>query len=147
MALVRLDPFRDVRHLERLMDRLWSGAGPGAAEPESWPIPVDVVRSGDDIVVHAAIPGVKPADIAVSIEDGTLAIRAEAASETERAEGDYLLRERRTGTFYRALRLPNSVDAAKTASSYANGVLTITLPKAEEKKARRISVEVKAAAA
>jgi HSP20 family protein len=147
MALVRFDPFNQVRQMERLMDRLWAGAGPAAGEPESWAIPVDVVRSGDDIVVHAAIPGVKPADIAVSIEDGTLTIRAESATESERSEGDYLLRERRTGTFYRALRLPDSVDTARTGSSYANGVLTITLPKAEEKKARRISVEVKEDAA
>jgi HSP20 family protein len=147
MALVRFDPFNQVRQMERLMDRLWAGAGPVAGEPESWAIPVDVARAGDDIVVHAAIPGVKPADISVSIEDGTLTIRAESAAESERSEGDYLLRERRTGTFYRALRLPDSVDTAKTGSSYANGVLTITLPKAEEKKARRISVEVKEDAA
>jgi HSP20 family protein len=147
MALVRFDPYREMRHMERLMDRLWSGAAPVTSEPESWAIPVDVVRSGDDIEVHAAIPGVKPSDIAVSIEDGTLTIRAESAAESERAEGDYLLRERRTGTFYRALRLPDSVDTARTGSSYANGVLTITLPKAEEKKARRISVEVKEDAA
>lgn len=147
MALVRFDPFNQVRQMERLMDRLWAGAGPVTGEPESWAIPVDVVRAGDDIVVHAAIPGVKPADISVSIEDGTLTIRAESAAESERSEGDYLLRERRTGTFYRALRLPDSVDTAKTGSSYANGVLTITLPKSEEKKARRISVEAKEDAA
>ena len=146
MALERWDPFRDLRRMEYTVDRLWRGLGPRTyattPEAESWGIPLDVVRDGDNIVVQGSLPGVKPEDIKVTIEDDVLTVSGTTEAEEERAEGTYLLRERRAGAFHRALRLPDSVDSDKAESSYDAGVLTITLPKLEEKKAKQLTINV-----
>jgi HSP20 family protein len=131
--------------MENVMDRLWNGFGDwrgGNGEIERWSIPVDVKQKGEDIEVKASLPGVKPEEIDVSVEDGVLTIKAETTTETETEETGYLLRERSYGSFYRALRLPDTVDAGKIKSSYENGVLHITMPKAEEKKRKQIKVSV-----
>jgi HSP20 family protein len=101
------------------------------------------VQDGDNVVVRASLPGVSPDDISVDIEDGVLTISSDAASENEKGEDAYLLRERRSGSFHRSLRLPDTVDANGGESSYELGVVTVTFPKVEAKKARRIEVKAK----
>jgi len=145
MVLQRWDPFRDLRNMEDTMNRLWRGFGgsPSYREgAEDWNILIDVVQKKDDIVVKASMPGVKPEGIDVAVEDNVLTLRAERKSEIEGEEANYLIQERPTGSFYRALRLPDTVDANKIQCNYDNGVLTITLPKAEEKKKKQIQVKV-----
>lgn len=137
--------------MEDTVDRLWRGLGPRAGGPTSdvdaWGIALDVVREGDDVVVRASLPGVRPGDVNVTIEENILTITGTTGSETEsdqeRGEGTYLLRERRTGSFRRTLKLPDSVDADQATSSYETGVLTITLPKTEKAKAKQLTIEVK----
>ena len=109
---------------------------------ERWSVPLDVAEDGDSIVVRATVPGVDPSDIQVNIEDGVLTISAETAEENEVKGESYLLRERSTGSYRRLLRLPDTVDADKAESSYQHGVLTVTFPKQEAKKSRRIEVQV-----
>lgn len=104
---------------------------------------MDVISEGDDIVIKASLPGVKSDDVSVTVDDGVLTIKAESSSEANTEENGYLLRERRSGSFRRSLRLAGSVDADHAKSSYENGVLTIRLPKQEFKKAK--AIEVKAA--
>jgi HSP20 family protein len=142
MVLQRWDPFRDLRQMEDTMNRLWRGFGGSAAGTEDWNISLDVVQRPDEIVVKASVPGVKPDDIDVAIEDNILTIRAERKTEYEEEGSIYLVRERQIGSFYRALRLPDTVDAGKVTSHYEDGVLTISLPKAEEKKKKQIKINV-----
>lgn len=144
MMLERWDPFREMRRVEERMDRLWRGL---AAEGrlEGWNIPLDVIQAEDAITVRASVPGVKPEDISVAIEDGVLTIKGAVTEETERKESDYLLRERRVGAFHRAVRLPDYVDAEKAESTYANGVLEVGFPKAEAKRPKTIDVKVASA--
>jgi len=128
----------------------FSGFRPGVATtPDTrrsdWRIPLDVADQGGDLIVIASIPGIDPADIKVNIDDGVLTIRAETpATEDngEHAETEYLRRERRAGSFSRALQLPDTVDQENVTSEYANGVLTVTLPKSEATRAREITVKV-----
>lgn len=145
MVLQRWSPFGDFRRMEERMNRLWRGYAVGTygdgAGPESWGIPLDVVQEGDDYVVRASLPGVDPEDIHVTLEEDVLTIKAETKAEREHRDGDYLRRERRTGTFRRALRLPDTVDAEKAQPVYENGVLAITFPKAEGKKPRELKVQ------
>ena len=141
MVLTRWDPFRELRRMDESMNRPWRGYR--ARRPDGWSVPLDVVRDGDNTLIHASLPGVKPEDINVTIEDGLLTIRAEPETEREGQDGNYLIRERRTGKLDRTLRLPQTVDADKVESRYKDGVLTITLPKVEAEKAKHI--EVKAA--
>ena len=142
MTMQRFDPFTELRRMDAAFNRLWN---PGVRAPEiegaRWDIAMDVIQEGDDLVVHASLPGVDPDEIQVTLEDGLLTIEGETGSESEEQKGDYLLRERRIGRFHRVLRLPSSVDAEKAQPSYANGVLTITVPKQEAKKARRLEIK------
>jgi HSP20 family protein len=149
MVLSRWDPFRELRRMEGTVDRLWQGLGPYTGGPtsdvESWGIPLDIVREGDDIVVHASVPGIKPQEVSVTIEENVLTVTGHTEVDEEQTEGTYLMRERRTGSFRRSLRLPDYVDADKAESTYEAGVLTITLPRVEAKKAKQLTVEVKEA--
>ncbi len=145
--LQRWDPFNDLRQMQNSKYRMWrrfgnhqSNGNPESPEIEAWAFPLDVVRKGDDTVIRASVPGIKPEDIQVSIEDNVLTIRGHTAEEHQDGDGTFLMRERRSGSFHRALRLPESVDVDKVQPHYLNGVLTITVPKAEAKKAKQLQV-------
>jgi HSP20 family protein len=129
--------------MEDRLSRMW-GRTPFAAagEVEEWSVPLDMREQDGQVIVEASVPGIKPEDIDVSVEDGTLTIKGETKSETEEKKEGYLLKERRAGSFYRSVRLPESVDPAKATSSYADGVLRVTMPKKPEKQAKKIKVEV-----
>ena len=145
MTLQRWDPFNELRRMQETMNHLWRGFGTStteAQEMETWAVPLDVVQQGDNFIIRASIPGVNPDNIDVSIEDNVLTIRGHSAHEAEHKEGNYLMRERRSGSFYRALRLPDTVDTDQAQPHYEHGVLTITIPKAESKKARHLKVSV-----
>ena len=142
-------PFGEFRQMQTNMDRMRRRFGSfhhpghnGFTGFDPWPAPLDVVADGDDFVVRASMPGVSPENIQVSIEDDVLTIRGETASHFETAEGNYLMRERRSGSFHRSLRLPDTVDQDKLEPRYEHGVLTISLPKAEARKAKQFEVRV-----
>jgi HSP20 family protein len=141
MEIQRWDPFRDLRQMEDTMNRLWRGFG-GPPAAEAWNIALDVVQKQDDIIVKATIPGVKADSIDLAVEDNVLTIRAERKPDYGEEQVVYLVNERPVGSFYRALRLPETVDTGKIHSTYEDGVLTITLPKAEEKKKKQIKIQV-----
>jgi len=145
MVMQRWEPFRELRQMEDTMNRLWRGFGwaPAVREGgEDWNILIDVIQRADDIVVKASLPGVDPDAIDVAVEDNVLTLRAERKAEAVGDQEGYLIQERPTGSFYRALRLPETVNAEKIECSYDNGVLTITMPKAEEKKRKQIPVKM-----
>ena len=126
MLVRRWEPFAELGRTHRAMDRLWRefdyNLYPIRDGSEWWSVPVDVVREGDSIAVRASVPGVKPDEIDVTIDDGVLTIKGETTAEEEKKETNYLMRERRTGSFYRALRLPDTVDVDKANSHYEGGV-------------------------
>ena len=145
MVVRRWDPFVELRRMQENMDHLWRGFSQptsGSGEMEGWAIPLDVVQDGDNIVVHASVPGVDPSNLNVTIENDVLTIRGETASESERQNGNYLMRERHTGSFHRSLRLPDTLDVEKAQSNYDHGVLTISFPKVEAKQARQLAINV-----
>ena len=139
MVLQRFDPFRDLRNMEDTMNRLWRGFGTTTTREgaEDWNIAIDVVQKADEIVVNASLPGVKPEDIDLTIEDNVLTLKAERQAEHREEDSRYLIQERSYGRYYRALRLPDTVDVNKVKSTYDNGVLAISLPKAEADQGRR----------
>ena len=144
MVLQRWDPMYELRRMQAAMNRHRRGFGSAFDESErrEWAIPLDVLEEDDEILVRASLPGVYPDDIDVSIEDRVLAIKAKTSGEREYKEGGYLMRERRAGSFHRSLRLPDTVDSDKAKTLYENGILTVTLPKAESKKAKHLKVNV-----
>jgi len=144
MVIQRWYPIYELRRMQRAMNRRRPGFGFAfdRFDRSGWAIPLDVVEEGDDLLIRASLPGVRPEDIDVSIEDHTLVIKAETKLEEERKEGGFLMQERRSGSFNRSLSLPDTVDTEKAKTLYENGVLTVTLPKAESKKAKHLKVAV-----
>ncbi len=144
MTLVRRwDPFREMAELRATMDRLLNETRQlplMATEETIWMLPLDVSETEDAYIVKASIPGVDPDDIDITLTDNVLTIKAEIKEEKEVEEAKYHLRERRFGVFSRSITLPTAVDADKVEAVYEQGVLTLTIPKAEEVKPHKIEV-------
>jgi HSP20 family protein len=142
--LQRWYPLAEFRQMQEAMNRLLGGAGTQSetAVIERWSIPLDVVEEGDNIVIQASLPGVNREDIQVAIDDDTITIKAHTSEECECKECKYLLRERSMGAFHRSLRLPDTVDAEKATAIHKDGILTISFPKVEAKKARELKIDI-----
>ncbi len=146
--LVRWEPFRDLMSLRAAMDRLFEES---VVRPRTgWLAPigvealaVDVYETDEAIVVKSAIPGIKPEDLNISVTGDTLTIRGESKAEEEVKEENYIRRECRYGSFCRSLTIPTTIVADETKAEFENGVLTLTLPKAEEVKPKAIKVKAK----
>jgi HSP20 family protein len=144
--LVRWEPFRDLVSLREAMDRLFEES---FVRPQGdWPMPteagalaVDVYETEDAVVVKSAIPGVKPEGIDISLTGDTLTIKGETKFEEEVEEENYVRREMRYGAFSRTLPVPTAVVAEEAEAEFENGVLTLTLPKAEEVKPKAIQIK------
>lgn len=104
---------------------------------------VDVTESDTEIRVTAELPGMEEKDIEVEMSGNRLTIRGEKHEEREEKEKDYHLSERRYGSFRRSMTVPDTVNAAKVAAEMKNGVLTVTLPKTAEAKAKTRKVTIK----
>ncbi len=146
MVLRRWEPFGEFSRMNQNMDRLWRGfynngdTAPDISDIKEWAIPLDVVDEGDKILVHASLPGVEPEDIDVTVENDVLTIKGHSKVEQEHQGANFLRRERRSGYFRRSLRLPDTLDAENARPNYDNGILTVTLPKIEAKKAKKLPV-------
>jgi len=141
--LVRWDPFVDVRGLSRRMDRLFGDFfGPRvlAWEPAELGFALDVYETDDALVVKGALPGVRPDEVDISVIGDVLTIKGETKSEEETKDGNYHRRELRYGAFARSIPLPTQVNHEKAEATFENGILTITLPKAEEVKPKSIKI-------
>ena len=130
----RFDPFRD---LDRLAERMLTTAVDAGQAIRA--MPIDLYRDGDHWVLLCDLPGVDPGSIDVDVDGRVLTIRAQRTAGPEGVE--WLAAERVSGTFARQLTLGNGVDLENIAASYANGVLTLTLPVAEAAKPRKIAVD------
>jgi HSP20 family protein len=132
------DTFNLRHEFDRLLGRTDTNVSAG------WCPVVDVRESEDGLVLHAELPGLKPQDVDVSVENGVLSISGQKRQETEEGNenSEYHLVERRYGRFERRFTLPRTIEAEKVNAEFADGVLTVTLPKAEAAKPRRIEVKV-----
>ena len=148
MAVIRWNPWRDTMTLREATDRLLedSFVRPrrqlGVGTPDRpFQLPLDVYTTQDEIVIAASLPGLTPDDVDISIEDDVLTIRGELRAPLENV--DYVFQERAYGTFARKLTLNVPVQADKAEAVFEDGVLRLTLPKAEETKPKVIKVKGK----
>jgi HSP20 family protein len=111
----------------------------------SWPeyAPLDVYRENGNVVIKAELPGVTSEDIDLKIEDHVLTISGETRSEEEVEEEKYIRRERRYGSFSRSVTLPVEAEGDKAEAAFEDGVLTVTIPVAEEAQPEVVKIEVK----
>ena len=146
--LVSWEPFRDLISLREAMDRLFEESfvrpragwlAPLGAES----LALDVYETDQDVVVKSSVPGVKPEDIDITITGDTLTIKGETKAEEKVEKANYIRQERRYGAFSRSVTLPTSIVAEQAKAEFEHGVLTLTLPKAEEVKPKSIKVKAK----
>ena len=143
MALVRWNPWGDLFTLHDQIDQMLQARSPesdGGNGSEHFTLPVDIRQLDDAFVIEASVPGFEPADVEVTFENGVLSIKGSHSEERKEARDAYVRRERRTGSVYRQIALPAEVRPDEIRASFHNGVLTVTVPRAQKAQAKRIPV-------
>ncbi|BCX88722.1 HSP20 family protein [Methylomarinovum tepidoasis] len=150
MALVpRYEPFQLLNQLQRELERTFGTLPGGVTRPEGevpaeveWVPAVDIKEEQDRYIVQADLPGVKPEDIEVTLENGVLTIKGQRMTEAKEEKENYRRVERIYGSFFRRFVLPETVDEEKIEAKYDNGVLTLVIPKKAEEAPKKIEVKV-----
>jgi len=148
MAVVKWDPFRDLISIQDRMNRLFEqtlsrSRGDEGAAAATWTPAVDIYETLDTIVIKAELPGVVREDIEIQIDDNTLTLKGERRFSKDVQEESYLRIERTFGSFHRCFTLPATIQQEKIRAVCRDGVLELTLPKAEGSKPKRIAIEVR----
>ncbi len=146
MTLMRRpSPFSELVTLRQAMDRLFDdtvfrpySAFNGSAEMAR--LSLDIRTTPEALLVEAALPGVSPEDVDITVENGTLTIRAEDRTERSGEEAGWLVREIARGTLMRTVTLPTGLEAEKAEATFEHGVLKLRIPKAEQVKPRQIQI-------
>jgi HSP20 family protein len=141
MNITRYEPWSILNQLHREIERAGS-ANEGSIATAEWAPAVDIQELDDRFVLHADIPGVKPEEIEVSMEEGVLTVKGEKKSASETEKDGYKRVERTFGSFYRRFSLPDTADASAISAKAKNGVLEISIPKKETVKPKKINVAI-----
>ena len=154
----RWDPFQEMLSLREAMNRLVEdsfllpGRTLGSTGQEAGQLAtrgtrqqiaapaVDIQEHDDAYILQIALPGVRQDDVRIETRGNQIIINGQVREEQERERGNYILRERRVGQFYRAFTLPSEVNADQAEATYANGILTLRLPKSETTRSRQIPI-------
>jgi len=149
MTVERWNPFGEMVSLRDAVNSLLqeSLVPPSTARPErgatTFTLPLDITEAENDFVVTASMPGIKPEDVQTSVLGDTFTIRGENKVEDEQKGQNWLLRERRAGSFQRSVTLGTPINADKASAQFENGVLTLTLPKSEQARPKQINISVR----
>ena len=143
--LIHWEPAREMMSLRDAMDRLFDDAFTRPlSHRDGWSVPaIDMFQTDDEIVVKAALPGMKSDEVQINITGEVLTLKGEVQQNQEMEEKAWHLREQRFGSFERSIALPTDVVADKAKADFENGILTITLPKAEEVRPKTIAIKAK----
>ena len=145
--LTRWEPAREMMTLREAMDRLFDDAftqpfsmrdGWSASTPA-----VDMYQTDDEIVVKASLPGIKADEVQINVTGDVLTLKGEVKQEEEKNNRSWHIREQRWGSFQRSVALPTNVVSDRAKAEFENGILTITLPKAEEVRPKTITINAK----
>ena len=141
-----VDSMASLRRLNTILDDAFSSwpfqSQENGSLTSSWIPACDVFEDQDAVKIVAEVPGVRPEDVKISLENNLLTIRGEKRQQAEEKTERVHRYERSYGSFERAFSLPTTVDPDKIAASYTNGILTVTIPKAERARPREIPVKV-----
>ena len=153
MALIRWEPVRELNTIQSEMNRLFNtyfeapSQTNAASAARRWIPAMDLVETGDEFVLRADLPGLHESDVNIELEDSVLTISGERKAEhEERKEGFYRV-ERSSGSFSRSLTLPEGVDPDAVHASFDRGVLEVRIPKPEQRKPRKVAINVSAGSA
>lgn len=141
--IVRFEPMREMMSLREAMNQLFddSFTRPFSLSGSASMPAVDMYQDDENVVVKASLPGLRPEDVQISVTADVLNLHGEYAENTEKKEKTYLIHEQRSGSFDRSVRLPVDVQTDKARAEFENGILTITLPKAEAVRPKTITIK------
>jgi HSP20 family protein len=144
-SLIRWEPMRDMISLREAMDHLFDEAFTRPMDAISgFRAPaIDMYQTDDEVVVKAALPGIKADQVQISVTGDLLTLKGESQEQSETKEKAYHIREQRFGAFERSVMLPTQVQSDKAKAEFEDGILTISLPKAEEVRPKTITVKAK----
>lgn len=146
MALIRWDPARELGSLQGEMNRLFNNffdaPAPGAASAQRWIPAMDLVEEEEHYVLRADLPGMGEGDVNIELDGDVLTISGERQEESRTEHEGYHRMERSKGSFSRSLTLPEGIDADAISASFDNGVLEVRIPKPEQRKPRRVAIDV-----
>ena len=145
--LTRWEPAREMMTLREAMDRLFDDAFTRPLSlRDSWSMAIpaiDMYQTDNEVVVKASIPGVKAEEVQINVTGDVLTLKGEVRQEEEQKDRAWHIREHRFGSFERSIVLPTDVKSDKAEAVFENGILTVTLPKADEVKPRTINIKAK----
>jgi HSP20 family protein len=143
--LTRWEPMREMMTLREAMDRLFDDAFTRPiSSMNNWGLPaIDLYQTDENVVVKAALPGLKAEDVQITITGEVLTLKGEFRQNGDAKNTTYHLKEQRYGAFERSLSLPTDVQTDKVKADFENGILTITMPKAEQVRPKTITVKAK----
>ena len=144
MNIIKYDPFREMRSLQDEVNRLFASSfsrGDNDLRRGAWSPSVDIFENQNEIVLEAELPGMKPEDVEIAIENNVLTIHGERKFEKKDETDNFHRVERSYGSFTRSFTLPPTVRSENAAAEFENGVLRLTLAKREEAKPRRIEIK------
>jgi HSP20 family protein len=136
---MRWEPFAELNELRHRLDRMAGDLMDDGGE-RTWRLSIDVERDDGNLVVRADVPGVKPEDVNIEVQDDVLTVSAEHSESREQKEKHFLRRERRYGSFTRSIALPPGVDPQQIKAVTRNGVVEITVPLPGEAKREPIKI-------
>lgn len=140
-TITRWEPFAELAEMRSRFDRLLSDLADG--EGREWTPAIDVVRDNGDLVVRANVPGIKPEEIEIKVEDDVLTISGEHEETKEETDKKFVRRERRYGAFSRSMPLPEGVDPKKIDAKTHDGVLEVTIPLPKEASHEPVTIKAK----
>ena len=137
--------FNHFNTFDRMLDNFFRGGvqDDGSLAVSYWTPAVDIAELDNEFVVKVELPGINKDDVKITLESNILTIRGEKKEETNVKEENYHRVERTYGSFQRSFKLPTTVKGDNIDATYKDGILTVTLPKAEEAKPKQIEVKVK----
>lgn len=138
---VMFDPTHEMTQMARAMERLFEGySAPGASART---IPLDILETDQALLIRAAVPGIQPGDLEVTIENRVMTLRGTTRSDTDLREAKLYRREIPVGEFTRSVRLPEKLDLNAVDATFDNGLVTVTLPKLPEAQPTTVRVRVR----
>ena len=138
-ALTRWEPFAELGELRSRFDRIFGELADGTES--EWRPAIDVVRDDGNLVIRADVPGIKPDEVKIEVEDGILTVSGEHRETKEEKDKSFLRRERRYGSFSRSMALPEGVEAKKIKARTRDGIVEVTIPLPEKPEKQKLQIK------
>ena len=142
-ALTRWEPFAELGELRSQMDRMFGDLANGGER--RWAPAVDVVREKDNLLIRADVPGIKPEEVKIEVEDDILTVSGSHEETKEEKDKSFLRRERRYGSFSRSMALPAGVDPKKIKATTRDGVVEVSVPLPKQPEKKKVEITPTAA--